>query len=58
MQIDESDEELQNADLSIRDSCEPGSNVTVESDLHPEKQYSRSVRTEGGIQIDDSDGHS
>jgi hypothetical protein len=34
MQIDESDEQNQNADLSMNESLEPDSNVTVERDSH------------------------
>jgi hypothetical protein len=33
-QIDESDEQFPNADLSIDESLERDSNVTVERDLH------------------------
>jgi hypothetical protein len=38
MQIDENDEQLKNAQTSIDESREPGSNVTVDRDEHPEKQ--------------------
>jgi hypothetical protein len=34
MQIDESDEQFQNADLSMNESLEPDSNVTVERASH------------------------
>jgi hypothetical protein len=55
MQIDESDEHLQNADSSICESREPDSNVTVERDSHPEKHSLSSFSTEEGMQIDESD---
>jgi hypothetical protein len=55
MQIDESDKHLQNAQLSIHESLESDSNVNVERDLHPLKQYSQIFSTEEGIQIDESD---
>jgi hypothetical protein len=51
MQIDESDEHFQNANSSIDKSLEPDSNVTVERDLHPEKQFRRTVTVEEGMQI-------
>jgi hypothetical protein len=35
IQIDESDEHLQNAEPSIRKSLESDSNVIVERDVHP-----------------------
>jgi hypothetical protein len=35
MQIDESDEQEENADLAIEESLELDSNVTVERELHP-----------------------
>jgi hypothetical protein len=40
MKIDESDEQYENADSAIDESWEPDSNVTIERELHPEKQYS------------------
>jgi hypothetical protein len=55
MQIDESDEQDQKADSSIDESREPDSNVTLERDLHPWKQYLPSFSTEEGMQIDESD---
>jgi hypothetical protein len=57
MQIDESDEQLQNADSSIDESFEPDANVTVERDLHSEKDHPPSVSTEEGMQMDESDEH-
>jgi hypothetical protein len=55
MQIDESDEQTKNGAPSTNESREPDSNVTVERDLHPEKQYWPSLSTEEGMQIDESD---
>jgi hypothetical protein len=55
MQIDESDEQLQNADSPIEESLESESNVTVESDLHARKDQFPSSLTEEGMQIDESD---
>jgi hypothetical protein len=57
MEIDGSDEHPENADLAITGSREPGSNVTVERDLHPKKQLSRSCSVLHGMQIDESDVH-
>jgi hypothetical protein len=39
MEIDESDEHPKKAAWSIRESLEPDSNVTVQSDSHPRKQF-------------------
>jgi hypothetical protein len=55
MQIDESDEHNKNADSSTDESFEPDSNVTVERDRHPEKQFVLSCSTEEGMRIDESD---
>jgi hypothetical protein len=55
MQIDESDEQNQNADLSMNESLETDSNVSVERDLQPKKHVSPSTSTEEGMQIDESD---
>jgi hypothetical protein len=55
MQIDESDEQFQNADLSMDESLEPDSNVTVERHLHFWNDSLPSVSTEEGMQIDESD---
>jgi hypothetical protein len=49
---------LQNAEPSIHESLELDSNVSVERDLHPEKQSSQIFSTEQGIQIDESDEQS
>jgi hypothetical protein len=55
MQIDESDEHLQNGDSLIDESFEPDSNVTIERalqcKLHPSKQSLPSFSTEEGTQI-------
>jgi hypothetical protein len=51
----ESDEHFQNANLSIRESLEPDSNMTIDRDSHPVKQLSSIVSTGDGIQIADSD---
>jgi hypothetical protein len=40
-----------NAKLLIRDNLDPDSNVTEESDLHPEKQFSPNTPTDAGITI-------
>jgi uncharacterized protein YabE (DUF348 family) len=42
----------------MHESCECNSNVTAERDLHLEKQAAQSLLTEGGMQIDESDGQS
>jgi hypothetical protein len=55
MQIDESDEQLQNALHAIHESLEPDGNVIVESALHSLKQDSPIFLTEEGMQIDESD---
>jgi hypothetical protein len=55
MQIDKSEEQFINDSLSIHESINSGSNVTVESDLHPEKHSWQSVSTEDGMQIDKSE---
>jgi hypothetical protein len=54
-EIDESDEQEENADLSICESLEPDSNMIVERDLHPSKQFAQILSTEQGIQIVESD---
>jgi hypothetical protein len=57
MQIDESDEQDQNANFSIRESLRSDSNITLESAVHPLKQCSPSNSTDDGMQIDESDEH-
>jgi hypothetical protein len=49
--IDESDERLQNALLSIHESLESDSNVIVERDLDPKKHLWQICFTEAGRQI-------
>jgi hypothetical protein len=58
MQIDESDEQGQSAELSIRESLESDSNVTLERLLHAEKQLLQRISTDDGMQIDESDKQS
>jgi hypothetical protein len=58
IQIDESDEQLQNAQHSIRETLEFDSNVIAERDAHPSKQDSQIFSTEQGIQIVESDEQS
>jgi hypothetical protein len=55
MQIDESDEQEENADLPIDESLESDSNMTVERDWHSEKQPVPSISIEEEMQIDESD---
>jgi hypothetical protein len=57
MQIDESDEQFENAELSMDESRETESNVTVDRKAHPEKQLSQICVTDEGIQIDERDSH-
>jgi hypothetical protein len=54
MQIAESDEQRENAKLCIRESCEPGSNMTAESERHSQKHSSQRRPTDEGTQIDES----
>jgi hypothetical protein len=58
MQIDERDEQQENTLASIRKGSEPASNVTLESEQHPWKHHSQSMRTDAGMQIDESDEQS
>jgi hypothetical protein len=55
MQIDESDEQNENAHISMRESLQPDSNVTLESAVHLLKQNSQRCSTDDGMQIDESD---
>jgi hypothetical protein len=57
MQIDESDEQDENANRSIRETLQPDSNLTLESALHQRKQPSQRSSTDDGMQIDESDEH-
>jgi hypothetical protein len=53
--MDASDEQHINAFSPRSESLEFGSDVTVESAVHPAKQPETSVSTEDGMQIDGSD---
>jgi hypothetical protein len=55
MQIDESDEQGENACASIRETLQPGSNLTLESAEHSLKQNSQRCSIDDGMQIDESD---
>jgi hypothetical protein len=55
MQIDDSDQQLENADSPIRVSAEPVSNVTLDRVGHPSKHESQRIVTDEGMQIDESD---
>jgi hypothetical protein len=50
MQIDDRDEQLENAESSIRDSFEPGSKTTVASRGQDEKHRKAMTSTVDGIQ--------
>jgi hypothetical protein len=49
MQIDESDEQDENASVSIHERAQPVSKITVEREAQPEKHFSLSDATEKGI---------
>jgi hypothetical protein len=51
MQIDESDEQQENASAPIDESLESDSNVTIERELHSQKDQFPSVSTEEGTHI-------
>jgi hypothetical protein len=55
MKIDRRELHSENAPFSIRETLEPMQNVTFESAEHDEKQFSLSLSTDEGIQIDESD---
>jgi hypothetical protein len=55
MQIDESDEHHEKADLPIHETLQPDSNVTVDRELHPRKHLGPRFLTDEGMQIDESD---
>jgi hypothetical protein len=55
MQIDEIKEQCANVESSIDETFDPGSNMTVESEVHSLKHFSPSLSTDAGIQIDESD---
>jgi hypothetical protein len=54
-QIACNDEQLENADPSIRVSFDPDSNVNIESEVHPQKEFIPRDSTEAGRQIDCND---
>jgi hypothetical protein len=58
MQMDESDEQCENAEVSMRESREPASKPTVPRDAHERKQSEGIVSTREGMHIDESDEHS
>jgi hypothetical protein len=58
MHIDESDEQFEKADCSIRDNLEFDSNVITESFLQSEKHFSQMIVRDEGMQIDDSNEQS
>jgi hypothetical protein len=51
MQIDESDEQERNTNFSIRESFDPASNLTLETDTFPEKQKQPNASIHPGITI-------
>jgi hypothetical protein len=55
MQVDGSDEQPRNANLSTRESLDPLSKLTVDKALQSQKQFSQMISTDEGIQIDESD---
>jgi hypothetical protein len=58
IQIDESDEQHQNADCSIRESLDSLSNCTFDKVPHVEKPCSQMILRDDGIQMDESDEQS
>jgi hypothetical protein len=54
IQTDESDGQRENADSSIRESLDPGSTVTIERFVQPQKHLGPRASTEEGMQIDES----
>jgi hypothetical protein len=58
MQIDKSDEQLANAQSSIRQSPEPDSNITVDSFEHLLKQFEQRTWIDEGMEIVESNEHS
>jgi hypothetical protein len=52
IQIDSSDEQLENADSPRFEILEPLSNVKIERFVHLKKQYEEMVPIDEGIQID------
>jgi hypothetical protein len=55
MQIDESDEQPEKADMPMTDSFASAPNVTIERDRHLWKQNASSFLTDPGMQMDESD---
>jgi hypothetical protein len=55
MQTDDSDEQPENTDISIREIGESDTNATVNSELHSEKHASPRLSTDERIEIDASD---
>jgi hypothetical protein len=55
MQMDESEEQYTKASRSIRESFDPGSNVTIDRFTHREKQSLHRISTDEGMQIDESE---
>jgi hypothetical protein len=55
IQLVESDEQFENAELSIHESLESDSNVIVDREVHLSKQHEQIFWTEEGIQIVESD---
>jgi hypothetical protein len=55
IQIDSSDPQDENAELRIRESLEPDSNVMLDRDVHLKKAWRSILSTEEGIHIDVSD---
>jgi hypothetical protein len=53
--MDFSDEQFTKVSSSISASCDPGSNVTIESDEQPQKDSRPRMLTEPGMQIEHSD---
>jgi hypothetical protein len=55
MQIDGKAEQPKNARVSITKSCEPDSNVTLESRESRAKHFAAILPTDDGIRMDESD---
>jgi hypothetical protein len=54
-EIEESDQQRLNTESSMQESVELGTNVTLESCVHSEKQAREMVSTVAGTQMDKSD---
>jgi hypothetical protein len=57
MEIDESPEQFENADFSMRPSREPLSHVRLKSFEHESKHFSQSISADEGMQTEESDAH-